>query len=204
MDYTTTAILKQALHIAASTDDSLLGRCVTNASRFVDRFCSKSVTGSDNYFMKENVVAQVIRAKVDIMHRIACWPRKSQINSVSAMSYRVTPTGTWQTVDVTKVTIDGATVHGWASVDRYSGLEVMVSFNGGHGDVVTSGSGSQVALPDDLVEFTTVCAARFYREYETGLTDAIGIAELGTLTFTKALPARVVEMMRPYMRVVPW
>jgi hypothetical protein len=49
-----------------------------------------------------------------------------------------------------------------------------------------------------------VLAARYYREAEGGLTDAMGIVEIGQLVYTKALPARVADMLKPFKRKIPW
>jgi hypothetical protein len=59
-------------------------------------------------------------------------------------------------------------------------------------------------LPADLIELATLLAARFYKEAETGLNDAIGVAELGTLIYTKAWPIRFVAMLEPFIRRVGW
>jgi hypothetical protein len=49
-----------------------------------------------------------------------------------------------------------------------------------------------------------VLAARFYKEAQGGLTDSVGVAELGMIMYTKALPVRFTEMLTKYLRVQPW
>jgi hypothetical protein len=77
---------------------------------------------------------------------------------------------------------------------------VTISYNGGLGTL----SDSAYTIPDDLVDVTTLLAIRFYREAESGLTDAIGVAELAQMVYTKAWPTRVIEMLQPYKRFVGW
>jgi hypothetical protein len=74
---------------------------------------------------------------------------------------------------------------------------VQISYTGGYADTFDN-------LPADLVEAATVLAARYYREAEGGLTDAMGIVEIGQLVYTKALPARVADMLKPFKRKIPW
>ena len=73
-------------------------------------------------------------------------------------------------------------------------VRTKMSYIGGYG--ATLGE-----LPPDLVEAATVLAVRLYREVKSGLTDTIGVAELGMLAYTKAWPVRVTEMLQPWKRV---
>jgi len=71
-------------------------------------------------------------------------------------------------------------------------VQVKISFTGGFNP-----------LPDDLVNAATLLTIRFYKEVKTGLSDSIGIAELGMLQYTKAFPERLAAMLKPYRRIVP-
>jgi hypothetical protein len=55
-----------------------------------------------------------------------------------------------------------------------------------------------------MVEAVTILTARFYREAETGLGDAIGIAELSEMVYTKAWPIRVTDLLTVYKRKAGW
>lgn len=197
MDYTDLATVKGALRIENVTDDTLLQRLITAASRTVDRLCGQSDRATD-YFKSETVTDELLSAQVDVNGHLIAWPHKSIITSACAMSYQLSPLQSWQTVDPTLLRTDGHDITAWTYLMRQrSKVLVKVTYVGGH-------SGSWSTLPADLVEATTVMVGRFYREAETGLTDAIGVAELGTLTYTKSWPTRVREMLYPYTRRMPW
>ncbi len=122
--------------------------------------------------------------------KLYCWPRKPKVESVSALSYRFDPRETWQSVTAAYAVVDGYAVSADVS-ERRGKAQVKISYIGGFN-----------TLPDDLVNAAVLLAVRFYKEIKSGLTDSIGVAELGTLQYTKALPARVAEMLRSYKRMV--
>lgn len=198
MDYTTVAYVKESLHITGSGDDALLQRLVTAASRTLDLLCARSNNATD-YFMLEDVVDEMLTGRADSQGHLMCWPHKAVVNSVSALAYRRTPIMAWQVVDPTLVMVSKThTVEAWTGLPRPSaGYFVKISYNGGF-------SASPATLPADFVEVATLLAGRYYREAETGMNDAMGIAELGTLTYTKAMPQRVKEMIKNYQRTIPW
>jgi hypothetical protein len=199
MDYTSPERVKAHLHIAESTDDALLATLVTAASRAIDRKCTQSTAPeAENYFALETVSEELLRAQVDGSGVLKCWPHKPTLASVSSLTYRRTPLEIWTTVATDRIMTVGAQVQAWPTAtvhpDRYY---VRLSYTGGYATAVEQ-------LPADLVEAATVLASRYYREAETGLNDALGIAEIGQMVYTKALPVRVVDMLQPFIRKVPW
>jgi hypothetical protein len=199
MDYTTIDYVKQSLHIKEDTDDALLSRLVTAASRTLDLLCGRSNKATD-YFTLEDVVGEVLTGRVSAQGHLLCWPHKAIVNSVSALAYRARPQDSWQIVDPTTIAVSRMiTVEAWQTMfyRPQAGYFVQISYNGGY-------SASAATLPADFVEVATLLAGRYYKEAETGMTDAMGIAELGMLTYTKALPQRVKEMIKNYQRTVPW
>jgi hypothetical protein len=188
-DYATLSSVKAALGSSETTDDSLLAALITQASRVIDRHCA-GFADSDNYFVRITVTDEVSPALVSADGKLYCWPRKPKVESVSALAYRFDPREAWQSVAAAYAVVDGYTVSADVS-ERRGKAQVKISYIGGFN-----------TLPDDLVNAAVLLAVRFYKEIKSGLTDSIGVAELGTLQYTKALPARVVEMMRPYKRMV--
>jgi len=200
MDYTTLERVKAALGATETTDDTLLERLVTAASREIDRRCTGVVRmDAVNYFELEDVADEMLRGFVDREGRIVCYPRKAQVNSVSSLAYRTSPMEAWVEVDSEAVVVEEAEVVSYVSAGGLRGkpLQILVSYNGGM-------AADEDGLPADLVEAATVLTARFYREARTGLTDSVGVAELGVLVYTKAIPVRVQDTLRRYERVVPW
>jgi len=197
MDYTTVTQVKAALGATETADDTLLGTAITAASRAIDKHCTGAVEAADNYFELGDLVDEQIWGVVNKDGALACWPRKPVVTAVSALSYRPSPLVDWTTVNPDWLDIDGGRVAAWADLSVRRQMRVKLSYTGGLAASVNN-------LPADLVEAATVLAIRFYREAKSGLTDTIGVAELGILIYTKALPVRVVEILRPYKRVTPW
>ncbi len=204
MDYTTTTRLKQEIHIlsGSSVDDALLGLCVTSASRLWDRMCTGS-SEAINYFMTEDVVNEVLEGQSNYAGDcIICSPHKPVVNSVASFSYQERIIDPIYSIDVSRIDISGYTLKAYPSgmpINFPGRCRITISYNGG----ITSGS-SITSLPDDMQEAVTVLAARLYREAETGLTDQIGVAELATLVYTKAIPVRVQELLQYYKRRAGW
>lgn len=196
MDYTTTALVKAALGAAETTDDTLIAAAVTRASRAIDRHCAGTPAATD-YFKAESVSNELILGIIDLDGRLVCCPHKPAVTAVTTLAYRVSPTESWIDADTDTLEYENGRVIAWIGASHRTTYKVNLSYTGGLGASVT-------ALPDDLIQCSTVLAARFYKEYRTGLTDSIGIAELGTLAYTKAWPVQVVEMLKTYVRVLPW
>jgi len=199
MDYTTVTRVKQALKIDGSGGDALLATLVTAASRAIDRHCTGiGDPSSDDYFLQETVTDELLRAPVGADGRLSISPHKPTIDSVSAISYRFRPDEDWESVDVTlEIVIDNARVLAFVDELQRGKAFVKISYTGGFATDAAS-------LPADLVEAATTLTARYYREDESGLTDAIGVAEIGELRYTEALPIGVRRKLQPFVRVVPW
>lgn len=196
MDYTDLARVKAALRATETADDAVLASLITAASRAIDRHCT-GAPNSDDYFALADVTDEILFARVDAIGALALYPHKAIVNSVASVSYRFNPADDWLAANSDSWWNAGSMVQVHAGLTVRRLVQVKVSYNGGFGATVG-------ALPADVVEACTVLAIRYYREAATGLTDSIGVAELGTLMYTKALPVRVIDLLRPYKRVVGW
>lgn len=200
MDYTTLARVKaEAIKTEQTTDDALLALLITSASRAIDRKCT-GVTFSDceDYFKLETVTDELTRGQLASGGSVLCAPRKPEIVSVSSMSYKLVYNEDWITVNADSIEADGQFARAHLGLSYYpQNVWVKISYTGGLGAVVND-------LPADLIDLATLLCARFYKEAETGLNDAIGVAELGTLIYSKAWPIRFYEMIKPFERVVGW
>jgi len=187
-DYTTLASVKRALGSGENADDALLTELIAQASRAIDRICAG--VNHDNYFVRETLSDLVIQGRIASDGVLLCWPPKPIVESVSALAYRSSARENWITVDVTNVEINGYSVS-FRGINGNGKVQVKISFTGGFNP-----------LPDDLVNAATLLTVRLYKEVKTGLSDSIGVAELGMLQYTKALPERLVAMLKPYRRIV--
>ena len=198
MDYTTLAYAKAVLDNVEVADDDLLTKAIAAASRFIDHHCTGVFRPeADNYFELAEVADEQIRGLIDRQGRLLCHPRKSNVNSVAALAYRPSPRHDWENVEPDLIEIDGGRVLAWTQFFGRGQVRLKISYSGGL-------AATPDELPADLREIANVLAVRFYREDKAGLSDAIGVTELGTLFYTKALPPRVVKMMTTYTRVIPW
>jgi hypothetical protein len=202
VDYTTLSQVKAEIRDTVTTDDALLAILITAASRAIDRKCTgQGGPISDNYFMLESPVNEAAMARINSKGEITCYPHKPLVLSVSAFAYRQDITQSWNTVDPSRVDIWGNKVIaypvGGPVLDYPSRCRAQISYQGGY-------SGSTAGLPGDLVELCTLLCARFYRETETGLNDAIGVAELSQVIYSKAWPIRLSEQIKTYVRSVGW
>ncbi len=183
-------------------DDALLSVLITAASRAWDRICT-GVPDAVDYFYTEDVSDEILEGQIDHMgQRIICYPHKPIINSVSSFSFQANIVSTAYTVDPSRVECVGPRVVAYPekmSLDFPAKCRVKLGYNGG----ISSGS-SPTTLPDDLQEAVTILAVRFYREAETGLADQIGVAELATMVYSKAMPVRVAMIAEFYRRKVGW
>lgn len=194
MDYTTLANVKKVIGAEATTDDDLLSRMITEASRAIDIHCAGRV-GSTNYFELLPVSGELLTGDLDSQGRILCRPRKPLITSVESAEYRLTPMSAWQTVDSDRISIDGYSVLLWEGLSGRGRVQVRINYTGGF-------ASTPAGLPGDIVNVADLLSVRFYKEAKSGLSDAIGVAEFGTMQYTKALPARVIEMLKPYKRMI--
>jgi hypothetical protein len=202
MDYTTIALVKSEIHsqLAVSTDDALLATLITSASRSWDRHCTNTPLAKD-YFKREDVVGEKLEGLANYDGtKIVCYPHKPVVNSIASFSFQENIVSTSYTVDPSRVDINGMKVVAYPSgmPIRYPGkCKVTISYNGGLGETVAD-------LPEDMVEAVTLLAIRFYREAESGLSDQMGISEMGSFQYTKAWPVRVKEILNYYRRRAGW
>ena len=201
MDYTSLINVKPEAGIDVATDDVLIGNLITAASRWLDReLTGRPGPDSDNYLLTETKTGETLYGQIDKDGNIVVWPHKPSIASVASMSWRPdTFSGSVQ-VDTNHILIDGnevtAQYAAFANGTRGK-VPVLMTYTGG---ICTSLSD----LPADIIEDVTVMVIRVYRENKTGLTDSMGVAELGTATYTKAIPVRLQDWIKSYKRVVPW
>ena len=201
MDYTSLPNVKLEAGIQEPTDDVLLASLITSASRWLDReLTGKPGPDSDNYLLSETVNNEALFGQIDKDGNIVVYPHKPSVASVTAMSWRPDTFSGWVQVDLNHLWIDGYKV-----VAQFSALangtrgkvQVQMTYTGGI-------ALTQSDLPADVIEDVTVAVIRVYRENKTGLTDSMGVAELGTATYTKAMPTRLMDWVKSYKRVVPW
>ena len=201
MDYVTLERVKAEARITLNTDDTLLAQMITSASRALDRRCTGvSDASAHDYFKLEAKTAERLSGQVNVDGEIICYPHKPVINSVEAFSYQLNITATLKTVDLARVDTDGTKIIAYPTnlyFDYPSRCRVTTSYTGGF-------SGSAASLPEDLQEICALLAIRFYRESETGLSDVIGVPELGILQYTKAWPSRVESQLDTFIRRQGW
>lgn len=194
------ATVQQELRTQKNTDDQILQRVITAASRAIDRKCT-GVPDAVNYFMLETVTGERLNGQVDYMGQsILTYPHKPIITAVSAFAYQQNITTLAYSVDPSRIDLDGPKMQAYPTgmpVDFPSRCRIITTYTGGL-------SGSTAALPDDLQDACAMLAIRYYREEESGLSDAVGVAELAQMIYTKAWPVRVIEGLQPYIRRVGW
>lgn len=194
MDYTTLERVKRALDAQEVADDTLLEECITAASRAVDRHCAGR-TDSNDYFMLETITDEIGIGRAAFAGFISYLCAKPVVTVVSAFSWREKPADEWDSIELEQVEIGPAyMLKAWHTSNFYGQVRVKVTYTGGYGTEVAH-------LPADLIDAVTVLAVRFYKEIKSGLGDSIGVAELGELVYTKAMPVRVIKMLRPFVRI---
>jgi len=197
MDYTTLAKMKEAMDSQETTQDPILADYITRASRLIDLLIT-GVPGASDYFSLATVTDQILsNGCIDYTGRITVYPHKYPVVSVSAMSYRYSLRDTWKTANVDHTAVEGEAVVYDGAVFPSDRVYVRISYSGGF-------SATPGGLPQDLLELATLMSVRLFKEARSGLGDAIGVAELGTMVYTKALPVRAVEIIRHYERIAPW
>ena len=193
MNYTTLARVKIALGADASTSDAHLNAIIASVSRAIDRKCAAMVN-SDDYFTLATVTGEQGQGRAARNGTIIYPARKVTIQSVSSFEYRFNPRSDWLSVDAQYITHSGYLAKAWRDSIAAGDVLVRMTYSGGL-------AATPDALPADILDAADVLAVRFFKEIKSGLGDTIGVAELGTLQYTKAWPARVLEMLKPYMRV---
>lgn len=223
MDYTTVAACLQALRstkpVSSNPDTGYLGFLVSAVSRDIDHHCTQGVSDgtSDNYFALETKTDELLRGRFDNHGVLKFWPHKPSIGAILALSFRGNPTQPYQTItDFSQTVVTGpmvecynaanmptARLSGWNTWGRTLGsiqpsdAFVKVTYTGGL-------SADTAHLPMDLQLLTTDLVIRIYREERAGIADAIGVENLGVMTYTKQMPVRIARQLQPYMRHVGW
>lgn len=195
MIYTTLDSFKTALGTDSTGSDAELTQIMTAVSRAVDRRCT-SALNSDDYFKIETITDEEVAGQINRTGQVVCYPHKPRVQSVSEFSYRHSPYESWKSQDVEYISIQGGQVTAWTSDPNRERVFVKLSYAGGLFE--------EGAIPADFQDAVNLLCVRFFKEVKSGLGDSIGVAELGTLVYTKAWPSRVLQMLQPYMRVVPW
>lgn len=201
MDYTTLDRVKEALGAETPGDDGILADLVAAASRDFDRRVTGAPSGAGaDYFTLEAIQDEVGKGLVTARGAILYVARKSAVQSVARFRYRASPLSTWVEVAPEAIAVEGNRVTAWvaaADLRGAGGLQARLDYTGGL-------AADPADLPADLVEVVTLLAVRMYREAQTGMSDSIGVAELGVVNYTKATPARVRDVARQYQRIAPW
>lgn len=201
MDYTTLLLVKDEIHGLTTGRDALITRLVTAVSRRTDRYCAgTNEVDSDNYFQLADVANEVLYCNVQQFEKLLIFPHKPRIVSVSSIMWRGRPDQSWNTVAANQIEVHSPRVYayiGGSEWDVPESVMVKISYRGGFG-------AAQTDLPADLVQHVTVWAARAFKEAATGLTDQIGMDELGIISYVKAIPSTVADGLQPYRRVVLW
>ena len=199
MDYTDLTRVRRALGADEHADDQALAGYITTASRMFDLLCTNAPDSAD-YFTTKTVIGERLRGRIDKDGILHAYPHTARLVTLVAVSGRSTILEDWRTA--TTIDVDGQNgVLAWGGLSYpYYGsdeVQVTVSYTGGLGGTVDD-------LPADLVNAVTVLAIRLYREAKSGLADVIGVAELGILQYTKAIPTEVQLIISKYQRVTGW
>jgi hypothetical protein len=183
----------------APYDDTVIAEAITAASRAVDREVTGQVgPDSDDYFKTETkTLVETGPAMVDMRGNLRVWLRKPYVTSVTALKYRYSGADDWSTATITQVTVTGYFATYWGGLLQAGPVMCLASYAGGI-------AAAQANLPADLQRAAAILAARYYKEGKAGLGDVIGVAELGTLVYTKAIPLEVLRLLSTYTRPIPW
>ena len=200
MDYTSLDEVHAAMQGDTTTtaSDAILSSYITKASRLMDTLATGVTSDqSANYFMQENVVNEFLTNGVVGNGALTAYPHKSVINSVTSLSFKYHMKDAWTIADAASISpeVDSVYYEGWLPYSER--VYVQITYNGG---LATA----QPNLPQDFIDLATMIAVRLYQEARGNYTDAIGIAELGTMIYTKSFPARFLETLPMYQRTTPW
>lgn len=200
MDYTTVDRVKSYMDSKEQVIgiDLLLAFFVTVASRQIDKLCTSQNNAID-YFKKEDVVDELLINAYVSNGILIVYPHKSIVNSVVELSYRIDMRSGWTIADLSIAYADHDSIRFYGNVPFAEPVFVKVSYNGG---LATTTAG----LPQDLQDLAALEAVRLYKEARSGLGDSIGVAELGTLQYTKAFPTRLLQSLNTfgYARIARW
>jgi len=197
MDYTDLARVKSAMDSQETTSDTVLSDYITRASRAIDLLIT-GMPGVADYFLEEDIIDEVLtNGVVDFAGRLTVWPHKPIISAVTALSYRSSLRDSYKDADINYISTEYESVVYEGSIPYAEKMFVKISYTGGMAE-------EEDDLPKDLIDLATLMSVRGYKEARSGVGDSIGVAELGTLVYTKAYPVRAVEVIRHYARLAPW
>jgi len=119
--------------------------------------------------------------------------------SIQSLSYRFSMRDSWQVADLNWAMSLGEMVQWEGNLPSGTTPLVKISYTGGL-------AASVDALPKSFTDLATMLVVRFFKEARTGYGDSIGVAELGTLKYTEAFPARLIESINvgEWARMAPW
>lgn len=199
MDYTTLERVKSAMGAEETRGDAIISDYITRTSRLLDRL-STSQPNVSNYFMQEDITDEILtNGVINWMGELAFYPHKPVINSISALAYRFSLHDTWRDADPTYVICEEESVTFEGPLPQTQRVFVKVSYNGGLAESVED-------LPADLIDIATAQTIRLFKEERSGMSDIVGVVELGTLSYSKAFLQRVTDTLNAggYARIAPW
>lgn len=194
-DYCTAQDVKDYLEITGSQHDTVLADLATRASRWLDDTCQHA-----KGFNQETVTDEQLRGIIDNDGNLVFAVKKAVANSITALAWGTNPTN-FTTLDKTycwaEWGLKGSHVVKWLGgglqyYRRYP-IIVKVSYSGGYASV-----------PEDLVHAAIIMAARAFKSRQAGFADVVGVAELGTLMFSKLAPAHVMLTIKNHKRTGHW
>jgi hypothetical protein len=200
MNYTDATKMKNAMGGKEAVQDDLLTRFAEIASRDIDHICAQtSSMDCENYFFLQTIVGEFLtNAKIDENGHLVCYPHKSQVLSASSVSFATIPSS-FISVDPSLIVTKPHAVEVWGDYSEFRGKPLLVTVN------YVGGMATSIdELSDTLVDIATVIAIRKYKEERSGMSDVVGVVELGTVQYSKAMPANAEYGLVQFMRVVPW
>lgn len=197
MDYTDLTRVKQAMDSQESAADAVLSDYITRASRLIDRLVV-GIPGVNDYFKSETITDEVLmNGVIDYAGRLTVYPHKPVVTLATALSYRYTLSAAYTDANALLLNPEYESIVYEGGLFYSERIYVKCSYTGGF-------ASTPAGLPADIIELGTLMAVRLYKEARSGLGDSIGVAELGTMTYTKALPLRAREIIALYARTAPW
>lgn len=156
------------------------------ASRYIDRYTNMS----EGYALEE--VTETKDAIFSNDGSVTIVLSKPVVTNVISCSIVIPPNMSNVQLDVGKTWIEEQFF--LKSIYHVSGVryaQAQVRYFGGY-----------QTLPDDIVWATTVLAARFYKERDSGYSDTIGNIEMGVIQYKRSLPADIAEVLNSLRRCV--
>lgn len=195
-DYTTVAEVKSYVDSQGTADDdTLLPDLVTGVSRGIDRACRQV------FYAQSLVDDTSTRAIVDRDGILVCFPATPLITAVTAASYRIAPSTSWQAIDV--ATADAENHHSGAilrfpsvALGMYRDRRIQLKLT------MTCGYADRAALPDDLAWYARLAAAAEYVKRAAAGGDQTALPALGVVVTPRDWPPNVVRGLAPFVRHV--